>query len=89
MNASGLALVVEDHAEVAQWISGLLQQVFPDLELHMAADLKTARQLLATHPVYELALVDLGLPDGSGIELIREMSARQQAANHRHHRARR
>lgn len=63
------ALVVEDVASAAAWLSGLLQDVFA-CEIYVAASVREGRRKLAMyHP--DLALVDLGLPDGSGIELLR------------------
>ncbi len=44
-----------------------------------AEDLRTARDLQAVAS-YELVLLDLGLPDGSGLDLLREMRRRGDAA---------
>lgn len=66
-------LVVEDDALIAQRLGKILQLLgyLPDAILH-AASLAQARALLADSPV-ALALVDLGLPDGNGIDLITEL----------------
>lgn len=68
-------LVVEDNEQVRLRLDGLLQQLgyLPDA-LRFAASLAEARACAALQPV-ALALVDLGLPDGSGIDLIAEMRA--------------
>ncbi|WP_021028187.1 response regulator transcription factor [Comamonas sp. B-9] len=74
-------LVVEDNPLVRNRLQGLLQQLgYSSDALVMAGSLAEARAYLAgeTHTV-SLVLVDLGLPDGSGIELIEELHA--QAPN--------
>ena len=67
-------LIVEDRAENRLWLGQTLAHCFPALEIGYAATVAEARAWLATHPPPDIALVDLGLPDGSGIELIELMS---------------
>ncbi len=74
-------LVVEDNPLVRNRLQGLLQQLgYSSDALVMAGSLAEARAYLAgeAHTV-SLVLVDLGLPDGSGVELIEELHA--QAPN--------
>lgn len=74
-------LVVEDNPLVRNRLQGLLQQLgYSSDALEMAGSLAEARAYLAgeAHTV-SLVLVDLGLPDGSGVELIEELHA--QAPN--------
>ncbi len=68
-------LVVEDEPLIRQRLQGVLAHLgyTPDT-LVMAGTLAEARACLASDPV-ALALVDLGLPDGSGIDLIAELRA--------------
>lgn len=68
-------LIVEDEPLLQQRLHGILLQLGygPDALLH-AASLREARACLAAQPV-TLALVDLMLPDGSGLELIAQMRA--------------
>jgi DNA-binding NarL/FixJ family response regulator len=63
-------LVIEDLPAPARWLSGVLAEAFPGIEVAMAASVAEAQQAIARH-VPDIALVDLGLPDGSGLELIR------------------
>ncbi|MCS4295959.1 DNA-binding NarL/FixJ family response regulator [Comamonas sp. BIGb0152] len=68
-------LVVEDNPLVRNRLQGLLLQLgYSSDALVMAGSLAEARAYLEdeAHTV-SLALVDLGLPDGSGIELIAEL----------------
>ncbi|ABF12024.1 DNA-binding NarL/FixJ family response regulator [Cupriavidus metallidurans] len=69
------ALLVEDDPLVSRRLENLLQQLgyAPDA-LVLAASLAEARARVTDQPV-ALALVDLGLPDGSGIDLIAELRA--------------
>jgi len=68
-------LVVEDEPLLQQRLHGILLQLgyAPDALLR-AASLSEARTCLANQPV-TLALVDLMLPDGSGLDLIAQMRA--------------
>lgn len=63
-------LIVEDLAENRAWLSGVLVESFNGIALTIAASLAEAREQLARGITFDIALIDLGLPDGSGIELI-------------------
>ncbi len=67
--------VVEDLKAPAQWLQEILAEAFPDLRVHHVDSLANARTLLRQHPP-DIALIDLGLPDGSGVELIRDLAPR-------------
>lgn len=68
-------LVVEDLDEPRRWLAELLPQALPVVRVvDAAASLAQARALMAAH-TYGLALVDWGLPDGHGGELIVELLA--------------
>lgn len=67
------ALVVEDQATLAQWLAETLREAFPGIVVGLATTLGAARSEVARR-VPDIALVDLGLPDGSGIDLIREIA---------------
>lgn len=71
------ALILEDKPEVNAWLSALVQQAFPRFSTVAAGSLKAAREQLAEKKDFRLALIDLGLPDGSGIGLIRELHTRR------------
>lgn len=68
-------LLVEDEPLICRRLEGLLLQLgYAQEALVFAATLAQAREQLASQP-FALALVDLGLPDGNGIDLIAEMHA--------------
>src|SRR5215210_1301051 len=65
-------VLVEDHTVFRQAMAMALGQE-PDLEVvGGAGTVAAARELLAEGPV-DVAVVDIDLPDGSGIDLIREV----------------
>ena len=67
-------LVVEDHQPMREEFARMVQ-VDAGLSLRGAvASLAEARALYATGPV-DVAIVDLGLPDGDGVRLIEEIAA--------------
>ncbi|RSF07875.1 LuxR C-terminal-related transcriptional regulator [Achromobacter aegrifaciens] len=68
-------LLVEDEPLICRRLEGLLLQLgYAPEALVFAATLAQAREQLASQP-FALALVDLGLPDGNGTDLIAEMHA--------------
>ncbi len=69
-------LVVEDVADSVAWLSARLRAVWgDDIHVDAASTLKQARHFLG-HQDYDCVIVDLGLPDGSGIDLLREQQAK-------------
>ncbi|MBA3981393.1 MAG: DNA-binding response regulator [Alcanivorax sp.] len=65
-------LIVEDHEETRQWLAGIVRDAFASPDLLEAGTLEQARALLAQRTV-SLALVDLSLPDGSGMQLLQHL----------------
>lgn len=61
-------LIVEDIAETRRWLEEIVAGVFPAAEIDTADTLRRARGLLERG--HDLALIDLGLPDGSGLDLL-------------------
>ncbi len=68
------ALIVEDIPEINQWLTDMVQHVFPNMTIHQAFDLRQARAIISAQSTYRLALIDLGLPDGSGLDLIHQIA---------------
>lgn len=66
-------LLVEDHGDTARIMRMLLKADGHDVQT--AADIATALSLADTH-VFDLLLSDLGLPDGSGLSLMRSLRAK-------------
>lgn len=62
-------LLLEDLPEIRAWLVTLLQQVFPGARLTETSRVREAVQRVAADR-FDLALIDLGLPDGSGVEAV-------------------
>ncbi len=66
--------ILEDLPESQAWLSKALQAVFPAAALTHFVCLADALAAVSTQPGPDLALVDLSLPDGSGIDLIESLN---------------
>ncbi len=73
------ALLLEDLPDVAAWLATLLRDRFPGIEVAHAGTLAEGLRMLDAGFVADLALVDLGLPDGNGTTLIQALAQRQPA----------
>ena len=70
------ALVVEDLAEVRDWLVDIAQAVFPGVEVTAVGRADEA-MACAGGGAFDVALVDLGLPDGSGIDVVHALHRQQ------------
>jgi DNA-binding NarL/FixJ family response regulator len=69
-------LLLEDLPEIRAWMKALVTRVFPKSRIHEAALVQDALGLTASVK-FDLALLDLGLPDGSGVEVVEALRDRQ------------
>lgn len=63
------ALIIEDVPQTQQWLAKLLVDSFPGITVE-AADTVAGGNALIRKREHDIALVDLGLPDGSGVECL-------------------
>jgi DNA-binding NarL/FixJ family response regulator len=72
-------LLLEDLPEIRAWLRKLVQQVFPGATISESARVQDAIALVAAVK-FDLALVDLGLPDGSGVDVVTRLRDLQPEA---------
>lgn len=66
-------LLLEDFADTRAWLCEVLHTAFDTIEITEAATVAQARAQLA-NKTFHLALIDINLPDGCGIDVIRDIS---------------
>ena len=66
-------LLVEDHKDSASVMSRLLERL--QFQIQTAESLETARRMAESHR-FDLLICDIQLPDGSGLDLMRELRSR-------------
>ncbi len=68
-------LIVEDLPHVTKWLKAAVSEAFPAAQISNAKSLtETQAQLKCIQP--DLVLLDIGLPDGSGLDLMPEIKRR-------------
>lgn len=85
----GRVLIVEDDIRTCHWLVDCVGQAFPQAQVTQSHSLTEARKALAGAQLrarahghgapFDVAFIDIGLPDGSGIELIGEIDALDSA----------
>ncbi len=68
------ALVLDDHAGARQWLAAAVASAFPEAQVVVTASIAEAETAMAAQS-FDLALLDLGLPDGSGLRLLPKLIA--------------
>ena len=82
-----LALIVEDQSDTRAWLHKMLAAAFEGITITEASTLRAARGWIAANAAAlssatnasPIALVDIGLPDGSGVDLIRQLAREHRA----------
>ena len=72
-------LLLEDLPEIRAWLRKLVLQVFPGAIISEASRVQDALALVAGVK-FDLALIDLGLPDGSGVQVVTKLRDMQPEA---------
>lgn len=66
-------LIVEDDTEISSTLARIVQPLF---DVCVASTISGARQMITKHTEWSAALIDVHLPDGSGLEVMRELLGR-------------
>lgn len=69
------ALIIEDIPEAQQWLAEALRDAYSDVTITYAATLSQALAVNAAQS-FDIALVDLNLPDGSGVDALMQIRGR-------------
>lgn len=72
-------LIVEDRSETRRWLRGIVTAAFPKAILHEAT-CQSSGLVQSARRRFDLALIDLVLPDGSGLEVLRRLRLLQPNA---------
>ena len=76
-NKSKSIMVVEDNDEIRDYLRSLLER---DYNLFLAKDVQQANGMLKTH-FPDLVITDIMLPDGSGLDILKDIKAFYQTAH--------
>jgi DNA-binding NarL/FixJ family response regulator len=72
-------LILEDLPQIRTWLKSLVLQVFPDASISESSRVHDALGVLSVRQ-FDLALIDLGLPDGSGVDVVTALHEQQPEA---------
>ncbi|KKO90806.1 hypothetical protein AAW12_13980 [Sphingobacterium sp. Ag1] len=76
-NKSKSIMIVEDNDEIRDYLRSLLEQ---DYNLFLAKDAQQATSMMKTH-FPDLVITDIMLPDGSGLDILKDIKAFYQTAH--------
>ena len=72
-------LILEDLPQIRTWLKCLASELFPTARLSESARVHDALGLVSVMQ-FDLALIDLGLPDGSGVDVVAALREQQPQA---------
>jgi DNA-binding NarL/FixJ family response regulator len=73
------ALIVEDLPEIRVWLGDVARAAFPQVQVTSVGRRDEALRCLL-HGTFDLALIDLGLPDGTGLDVVGALRFQQPKA---------
>jgi DNA-binding NarL/FixJ family response regulator len=66
-------LIIDDHEMVREGLCAVLAGIYGGVELVQAGSVAEGLRVIRAHHDFDLAVLDMSLPDGSGIELMDEL----------------
>lgn len=75
MNSLNRILLIEDFEEIRHWLAGLLRVAFGAVSITDVATVAQAYAKLDAQ-VFDLIVIDLNLPDGTGVEILQRIKTR-------------
>ncbi len=72
-------LIVDDHGVVREGLATVLRSALPNVQVLQAADRESALAAAASHPDIALVLMDLALPDSTGLTAVEDFLAAHPA----------
>ena len=72
-------LIIDDLAQSRRWLGGIVEAAFPGCCIREAATFRAALEAV-DGAAFDLALVDLRLPDGSGLDVLRRIQRKAPRA---------
>ncbi len=79
MNNLNSILLIEDFADIRDWLAGLLREAFGEVSITEAATVAQAGACLEAQS-FDLIVIDLNLPDGTGVDILRRIKAQGSLA---------
>lgn len=73
-------LILEDITDTALWLQKRVESVFPSCETTLCSSVEEAK-LIILKKHFDIALVDINLPDGSGISIIGQFKSIQKESS--------
>ena len=80
MNQLKHCLIVEDHVQAQNWLKQAAKEAFPLAVITAVGSIKEAKAAIEEN-LPQVALVDLGLPDGSGVTVISLLEMHRSSFN--------
>ena len=68
-------LIVDDHQIYLDGLEMIIHQQHPDVDIHKAHDLESARLVITKNPDLDLILLDLNLQQQDGLDIWRELKS--------------
>jgi DNA-binding NarL/FixJ family response regulator len=72
-------LLIEDFADIRRWLAGLLRDAFGEVSITEAATVAQAYSSFDSQK-FDLIVVDLNLPDGTGVDILRRIKSQGLSA---------